>query len=262
MSAEGRLRDYYETLSVEAERLSRREGQLEFERTIEIISRYLPGPPARIIDIGGGTGVYSTWLASLGYLVHLVDIVEAHIHAASRIGTFSTSAGDARALAEVDATYHVALLLGPMYHLPDAADRLQALREARRVVREDGVVAVAYISRLAIPLDGYVKGWIHRQRGLEGMQNAVRTGHDPAGGFGAIAYFHLPSEIAAELQAAELVVEQILGVEGPGWVAPDFDDRWNDPDGRRVLLETARTCEASPDLLGLSAHILAIARKS
>jgi SAM-dependent methyltransferase len=262
MNDNSRLHDYYESLSVEAERLGRREGQLELERTRELLARFLPPPPCRIMDIGGGTGVYSAWLASLGYAVHMVDVVRSHIRTAAIIGTFTTSVGDARALEDDAETYDVALLLGPLYHLPDKADRLRALAEARRVVRAGGLVAVAFISRLAIPLDGYVKGWIHRERGLAGMQNAVRVGHDEGGGFGAIAYFHLPSQISAELEAAGLVIEQIFGIEGPGWIAPDFEERWADPDGRRVILETARACETLPELLGLSAHLLAIARRS
>ena len=262
MDDDGRLHEYYEKRSVEADRLGHREGQLELERTKELVTRYLPAPPARVLDIGGGTGIYSSWLASLGHDVHLIDIVQAHIQAASTIGTFKASVGDARTLEGADDSYDLVLLLGPMYHLPDDADRLRALREAGRVARPGGLVVAAYISRLAIPMDGYVKGWIHKERGLAGMQNAVRIGHDAEGVFGAIAYFHLPSEIAPELHAAGLDIEAVLGVEGPGWIAPDFDDRWTDIEGRRVILETARACEVSPELLGLSAHILAFARKA
>jgi 2-polyprenyl-3-methyl-5-hydroxy-6-metoxy-1,4-benzoquinol methylase len=258
--SDARLHDYYELLSVEADRLSRREGRLEFERTKESIARYLTATPSRILDIGGGTGVYSAWLASLGHNVHMIDIVESHIRAASAVGSFSASPGDARRLVDADGHYDVVLLLGPMYHLPNAADRLQALGEARRVSRRGGLIVAAYISRPAIPLDGFVKGWIHRGRGLAAMQNVARSGHDAEGTFGSIAYFHQPSEIEPELRTAGLTLDAMLGVEGPGWIAPDFDARWDDEEGRRVILETARACEANPELLVLSAHILAIAR--
>ena len=96
MSADSRLHAYYESRLVEAERLGRREGQLELERTRELISRHLPASPSRIIDIGGGTGVYAAWLTSVGHQVHMVDIVQAHIDAAAKIGTFSAAVGDAR----------------------------------------------------------------------------------------------------------------------------------------------------------------------
>jgi SAM-dependent methyltransferase len=190
----------------------------------------------------------------------MVDLVEAHVQAASTLGTFSTAVGDARSLDAPDNSHDCALLLGPLYHLPDGADRGRALREAARVVRRGGLIITAYVSRLATPLDAWVKGWIHKERGPAGLANAVRSGHDPEGAFGAIAYFHLPSEIAPELARAGLDVEHVLGVEGPAWIAPDFDTSWMDADARERMLESARTCEDLPEMLGLSAHILAIAR--
>ena len=58
---------------VELDRLSQGTGQLEFVRSQEILSRYLPTPPAVIFDVGGGPGRYAYWLAGQGYLVHLID---------------------------------------------------------------------------------------------------------------------------------------------------------------------------------------------
>jgi 2-polyprenyl-3-methyl-5-hydroxy-6-metoxy-1,4-benzoquinol methylase len=57
----------------EDDRLKSGFGQLEFERTKTIVQRFLPLPPAVVADVGGGTGPYSFWLASLGYEVHLID---------------------------------------------------------------------------------------------------------------------------------------------------------------------------------------------
>jgi hypothetical protein len=48
-------------------------GQLEFIRTMEILRRYLPAPPATIADVGGGPGAYAWPLAIDGYAVHLLD---------------------------------------------------------------------------------------------------------------------------------------------------------------------------------------------
>ena len=41
--------------------------RLEFERTKEILTRVLPRPPARIVDVGGAAGAYSFWLAEQRY---------------------------------------------------------------------------------------------------------------------------------------------------------------------------------------------------
>jgi ubiquinone/menaquinone biosynthesis C-methylase UbiE len=48
-------------------------GQLEFERTKRILQRFLPSPPAIVVDVGGGTGPYSFWLSELGYETYLTD---------------------------------------------------------------------------------------------------------------------------------------------------------------------------------------------
>jgi SAM-dependent methyltransferase len=58
----------------------------------------------------------------------------------------SVAAGEARNLAFPDASADAVLLLGPLYHLTEAGDRLSALREARRVVRPRGAIVVAGIS--------------------------------------------------------------------------------------------------------------------
>src|SRR5712692_3011663 len=63
----------------EAGRLFEGHGVIELARTQEIILRHLPAPPGTILDVGGGPGVYACWLASLGYRVHLVDVVPLHV---------------------------------------------------------------------------------------------------------------------------------------------------------------------------------------
>lgn len=138
-----------------------------------------------------------------------------------------------------------------------------ALGEARRVVRPGELVVAAFISRGAVAMDGYVKGWIDRPDAIHLLKQIVRDGLSPAdrGGFGAIAYFHLPSEARAEIESADLTVLGLFGVEGPGWIAADFDERWQRPDGREVILESARACEAKPELQTLKAHLLAFCRR-
>ena len=40
----------------------------------EMIRRYITSVPAMIFDIGGGLGVYPSWLAGCGYETYLIDI--------------------------------------------------------------------------------------------------------------------------------------------------------------------------------------------
>jgi 2-polyprenyl-3-methyl-5-hydroxy-6-metoxy-1,4-benzoquinol methylase len=69
----------------EAARLEKTSSQIERIRTQELLQRYLPPPPAVILDVGGAAGAYSFWLAQQGYQVHLIDAVPHHIAQAREI---------------------------------------------------------------------------------------------------------------------------------------------------------------------------------
>jgi len=67
-----------------------------------------------------------------------------------------TAVGDARALDLPDASADAVLLLGPLYHLVDRADRAAAIREAARILRPGGPLFAAAISRWATRIDGII----------------------------------------------------------------------------------------------------------
>src|SRR5690348_17196022 len=75
--------DYY-TRVAEESRLQNGPAQLECERTKELLLRFLPRPPAVIVDVGGAAGAYAFWLARLGYAVHLVDATPRLVEGAVR----------------------------------------------------------------------------------------------------------------------------------------------------------------------------------
>lgn len=65
---------FYTSLYDEGSRLtSSADGRLELLRTQELLRRFLPEAPARVLDVGGGTGVHARWLVADGYEVRLVD---------------------------------------------------------------------------------------------------------------------------------------------------------------------------------------------
>ena len=54
---------------------------------------------------------------------------------------------------------------------------------------------------------------------------------------------------------------RVLGVEGPGWLVADFDERWANPVLRHDMMTVARAVESEPTMLGVSAHLLAVGKK-
>ena len=246
--------------------------QLERARSKELIQRYLPPPPGTVIDAGGGAGVYACWLASLGYQVHLIDPVARHVEQARAASSkqpdqplASAEVGDARQLPHADHSADAVLLLGPLYHLVERDDRIACLREAYRVLRPGGLVWGAGISHFASLLDSLTHGFFDDPqfapilaRDLEDGQHRNPTGNPL---YFTDAFFHRPGELSREVQAAGFQTLEVLPIEGPGWLARDFDRLWADPIQRDRLLTAVRKMEREPSVLGASSHIMAIGLK-
>ena len=251
------IRAYYET-GIERDRLREGYSRVEFERTKEIIGRYLPAGPVRVLDVGGGPGAYAEWLAEQGHSVRLVDATALHVEQALERaqGQFSAALGDARALDEADGSYDVVLLLGPLYHLIEREDRLSALREARRVLRPGGLVAAAAISRFASLLDGLLHHYLSDPRFWAIVEDDLAGGqHRSAGDFFTTAFFHHPDELASEVESAGFVLDGVFGVEGPGWLLIDVAESLDD------IVRVARAVEREPSIIGASSHLLAIGQR-
>ena len=261
---------YYERAPEES-RLEIGAFRLEEARTRELIGRHAPPPPARVLDVGGAAGAYAFWLAEQGYEVRLIDaaprlvaIARSRSDQASH-PLASCAVGDARALDAPDNSADLVLLLGPLYHLVDAEDRRRALLEAVRVLRASGALIAAGISRWASTLDGLSRNVLSDpafarivERDLVDGQHRNPTDRLE---YFTTAYFHKPEELRDEVGAVGLTVEALYGLEGPGWMLPDFMERWNDDHAREDLLHVARVCEREPSMIGCSAHLLVVATK-
>jgi ubiquinone/menaquinone biosynthesis C-methylase UbiE len=255
----------------EARRLESGTGQLERARTQELLERYLPAPPARLADVGGGPASYSAWLASRGYTVELLDIVPLHIEMARQrfeaegLQNARAEVGDARQLPYASDSQHAALLMGPLYHLSAAQDRLAALTEAHRVLTRGGIVLVAAISRFASLLDGFRQGFIADPVFRDIVDRDLETGRheNPSTNpmYFTTAYFHHPDDLARELEQAGFTAVEVLPVEGPFWWLPEFEQAWSSDASRQRMLDYLRRIEGERSLLGMSAHLLAVGKK-
>jgi ubiquinone/menaquinone biosynthesis C-methylase UbiE len=262
---------YYEMASEET-RLKTGVSTLESLRTRELILRHVPEPPAKIVDVGGAAGAYAFWLAEFGYEVRLIDAAERLVEIARAQNEqvarplASCCVGDARELSETSNSTDVLLMLGPLYHLIESGDRHAALTEAARVLRPGGVLIAAGISRYASALDGLSRELLRDAAFARMMERDLRDGvHlNPTDNleYFTTAYFHRPEELRSEVADAGFDIEGLYGVEGPGWLLPDFVDRWQDPARREILLSVARALESAPATVGCSAHLLVVGRKN
>jgi ubiquinone/menaquinone biosynthesis C-methylase UbiE len=261
----------YYGAGLERDRLFEGRSQLERVRTQELLARHLPPPPAVILDVGGGPGVYARWLATEGYEVHLVDPVPLHVDQAvsdlelGRHPLASARVGDARHLEQPAMSADAVLLMGPLYHLTDRADRLQVLREARRVVRPGGWLFAVGISRFTSLLDGLSAGFLDDPGFARIVDQDLRDGQhrnpEDHPGYFTTAFFHPPEEFQAEVRDAGWSIVETVGLEGPGWWIPQqFTAWWDDHLRRERLLAAVRAVEREPTLLGLGPHLMVVAR--
>ncbi|MGI5191552.1 class I SAM-dependent methyltransferase [Promicromonospora sp. CA-289599] len=235
------------------------QGSVEHTRTQELIRQRL-APGARVLDVGGATGVHAAPLAEDGYDVLLVDPVAAQVARAAQHGTFEARVGDARNLGApnldlVDGEFDAVLLLGPLYHLASREDRLLALREAVRVTRPGGTVVAAAITRLA----GLVGGGYELFPPAT-WQAILEHGRAPDSIAFPVAHFHDAAELAAEAAEAGLSDVVVHGIEGPAGGALERV-RLDAPEAPELIdaaLTLARALSTTPGVADMSQHVLAI----
>jgi len=258
---------YYDAQAqLEWARLDR--DKIEFAVTLRALDEYLPPPPARVLDIGGGPGRYAIELTRRGYDVTLADISEAELVVAREraadagVTLAAVVKADARDLSQFEsAAFDAVLLMGPLYHLLEEVDRRQAVREAARVVRPGGIVAATNITRYAA-----IRFWAKRDpmrvvndRGVYEQQ--IETGRTPnADGFTDI-YLMRPAELAALFDGIGMSHIVTIGCEG---VVSMIREKLNELEGEPwdYWVDLNYRLGKDPDTHGLAEHLFWIGRKT
>ena len=143
---ERELVKYYNKFN-EDKRLSRRHGIVEFETAIKYINMYLSNfKDAKILDVGAGTGRYSMYFSNLGYDVTAVELVKHNLRVLEKnCPSVKSYLGNAIDLSSFKSnSFDVVILFGPMYHLISFEDKVKALNEAKRVVKDNGYIFISY----------------------------------------------------------------------------------------------------------------------
>lgn len=263
MELDGRVLRRYELDDEDARLLRPGRGDLIRLRTWDILGRHLPAG-AIVADVGGGPGVHASFLAAAGHQVTLVDPVPRHVEqATARAGSgpaFTSLHGDARDVPLDDSAFDAVLLMGPLYHLTDPADRALALAEAARVLRPGGKLIAETITRHAYLLDATIREHLDTPGIWDDFSYNIGSGlsHDPddvrEGAFWA--YHHHLDEIVPELTQAGFCQVELVAVEGFAWLLGDLEARMSDPG---LLLHAVRLTETEPSMLGVTAHVIAVA---
>ncbi len=267
--------DYYEQFGEkEWERLTWPEGQIEFVITQDAFSRHLP-QDARILDLGGGPGRWTIWLAQKGFRVTLADLSPNLLEIAKRKIQEYDASKKVEEVVNVDAcdlhrwpdgAFDVVVCLGPFYHLTEPGMRTAAAQEINRVLKPGGLVFAAFMSvysflRRTLTL----KDERHHLADPQFMNQLMSEGvfqNDVAGRFNS-GYGIKPNRVVPFMQ--EHGFEKIELLSDSGFVASQAQELAELAKENREAYDRFLQIliESAPDVsnLGSSIHMLYIGRK-
>lgn len=159
---EENLIKYYNKFN-EDKRLDTRHGQVEFITCINYINKYIK-PNNKIIDIGAGTGKYSVYYKNKGYDVKAIELVKHNLNVIKQKGINAHLGNAINLNKEKDNTYDIVILFGPMYHLITKEEKIKALSEAKRIVKNDGYIFISYcLNDFAVLKHGFIDNHIKEE---------------------------------------------------------------------------------------------------
>jgi ubiquinone/menaquinone biosynthesis C-methylase UbiE len=255
-------------------RLERGLGKVELYRTKEILKKYIKNSNNIIFDIGGGIGIYSSWLSEMNNEVHLLELapsaVEYALENQNENNTFIAEVCDARKINRADESADIVLLMGPLYHLQNRDERLQVLNEAKRVLKKNGLLFSVGISKFSSTtwalstygkdnnfLDDDIYNNMIKNELLSGVH--IRPKEYPY--FIAQAYFHTPLELQKEVEEVGFKTIHKHAIEGVIWFTPCLNEKWENKDSRDRLLNIVRYTENEEEIMGMSPHFMVVSRK-
>ena len=267
---------------IERDRLRTGIGLIEFERTKEILLEKLPKPPAVIYDIGGAYGEYAWWLASMDYEVHLVDLSATNIAMSAELAAeypgvklASAMVCDARSIPRPDKSADAILLMGPLYSITEYEERILAIEECGRLLKDDGILFSAALTPFSVLVPRIALYHIDdtaKRRELDDpavmsvIERALEDGcyinpeKKIVSGLGS-SHLHTAKALREELSVGGFDTATVHGVMGGAWLAPNLDELLANEETKAVLMKTVRMLDTHEEIIGLSGHLLAVSRK-
>ena len=260
-----KVQSYYDA-SVEEEWMRLERGYFEFEINKRYIDRYVR-PGFRVLDVGGGPGRYSLHLASRGASVTLFDLSNENIRFAEKKAAelglkIETICGDARFLDErAEGMFDAILLMGPLYHLTDEADRVRAVRACIRKLKPGGTLFAAFISMVAgLNFAGRDMPESILWEGEEIFYEKIIADEDFAGMAFTQAYFISPKNVLPFMERFPLEKLHLVASEG---VCAPYRDRIlaQTPEVRDKWLALSLALCEREDFFAMTEHFLYVGRK-
>ena len=249
------------------------DGAVEFALTCHVLNKYLPSN-LRILDIGGGPGRYSIWLAQQGHQIVLADLSPELLRIAQEKITEADVNEQIEEIVEADACdlshwsdnyFDAVLCLGPFYHLPNVEDRRKATNEIVRVLRPGGLAFIALIPRMIfLRRTLAIADERHRLGQADFIDRVLNEGvfeNDIPGRF-TNGYGVKPDEVSPFFEEYGFRTLGLLAAESitVGIQRSLVELAENDPVTYQAALEILVEAASDPSILGMAAHLLYIGR--
>ena len=245
---------------------------IEFKVNWHYIKKYLP-EDGHVLDNGAGPGKYSMELAKEGYTVTLSDLTPRLVELArskanemnlnGQFNDFLVSDAKELSMLEED-QFDASLMLGPMYHLQDENDRMQAIKELYRVTKKGGMIFAAFMPRVRHIFNSLLnpEHWKPNNR-MESIIEFSKTGcfnHSDKGRFTGAYYFNI-EDIKPFMESHGFETVELLGSNIGAILNQDCWDYWKEKGKADALINLMIDKATDPYILGISTHLLYIGKK-
>ena len=253
---EENLITYYNKFN-EDKRLNTKHGNIEFITAINYINKYIKKGD-KILDIGAGTGKYSIYFYNEGYDVTAVELVKHNLRVLEKKEpNIKAYQGNALDIKLPDNSFDIVLLFGPMYHLISFEDKLKAIKEAKRILKPNGLLFISYCTNeYAVITHGFIENSINEsiKNKLLDKDFKITPKEDDLYSFVRLEDINKLNELS------NLKRVKIINQDGPTEYIKKIINKMDDETYKNYINYHLNTCER-PELLGAGRHILDIVSK-
>jgi len=258
--------EYYAKFDEEMRLLSQNITRIEFDTTLSFLEPYIDSA-SKLTELGAATGRYSLHYAQQNINVTAVELVPELVEQLNKnakrqslsLSVYEANATDVSFIENY--SQDIVLILGPLYHIQSKLDREAVLKEANRVLKPNGIVAIAYISRFFIAgLLAKMNNDIVSPTVLSELNESGSVTSLDVNPFLRTGYFAKPSEIESLAIQAGFSVENHIATDGYVRFIGQAINQLSEQQYQAWLSYHLSTC-AEPSLLGSSNHGLVIAKK-